>query len=111
MAIEYSDYENNSRNKKIEVYEAGGFIPSPIIDKGEVVNYVLVANNIENVAENLPNEMEISLVMDMEVTSIYGRTVIQKFMLRLQRENAFFNAGNNKNIFWNYCFESDPELG
>ncbi len=109
LAIEYSDYGDSKNNKKIAVYNSGGFVPSPIISKGEVVNYVLVANNIKDLAENLPDGMEISLIMTLEVISIYGRVMYQKFLIRLQRKNGFFNAGNDKNIFWNYCFEDSPE--
>lgn len=48
--------------------------------------------------------------MDLEVESIFNRIVKQTFLLRLQRKNAFFDAKDNKNAFWNYCFESNPEF-
>ena len=109
LKIEYSDYEDSKNNKKIMSYKSGGFVPSPIIEKGEIVNYVLVANNLKDLAENLPGGMEISLIIKLEVISIYERVVNQTFLLRLQSKNAFFNSFENKNIFWNYCYESTPK--
>lgn len=109
LKIQYSDYGDKKTNKEIVTYDTGGFVPSPIIKRGEIVKYVLVANGLKNLAENLPDGMEISLVMTLEVISIYDKTVNQEFLIRLQRKNSFFNAKNDKNIFWNYCYESTPK--
>ncbi len=107
MYIEYANYSQDNRIQVIK-YNVGGFVPSPIINKGEEVGYVLAANGIENVTENLPDGYEINLIIKLEVISIYNRIVIQSFLLRLQRHNANFNAGSDKRVFWNYCFESEP---
>lgn len=109
LKIRYSDYGDEKNNKEIVTYDTGGFVPSPIIKRGEIVKYVLVANGLKNLAENLPDGMEISLVMTLEVISIYDKTVNQEFLIRLQRKNSFFNAENDKNVFWNYCYESTPK--
>lgn len=110
MVIEYSDYGNSSNNIRKGHYGTGGFVPSPMIARGEIINYALFVNELDGLAENLPDGMEISLKLKTETVSIYNRTTIQEFLLRLQRKNVFFNAENNKNIFWNYCFEGKSEL-
>lgn len=97
-------------NTKIKDYPKGGFVPSPIIDRGEAVNYILFANNLHDLAENLPKNNEINIVIDIEVTSIFNRTVEQRFLLRLQKENTLFHSNGNKNCFWNYCFESNSQI-
>lgn len=106
-----SYYDQNTRtNTKIKDYPKGGFVPSPIIDRGEAVNYILVANNLHDLAENLPVDNEINIVIVVEVTSIFNRTVEQKFLLRLQKNNTLFHSNGNKNVFWNYCYESDLHI-
>ena len=101
---------NTGINTKIKDYPKGGFVPSPIIDRGEAVDYILVANNLHNLAENLPADNEINIVMIVEVTSIFNRTVEQQFLLRLQKNNTLFHSNGNKNCFWNYCFESNSQI-
>lgn len=107
-SISYYDCSTGN-STKIKDYPKGGFVPSPIIDRGEAVNYLLVANNLHDLAENLPANNEINIVLIVEVTSIFNRTVEQKFLLRLQKDNTLFHA-NNKNLFWNYCYESDSQI-
>ena len=109
LNIRYSDY-GTGEEQQLVTYTSGGFIPNPIISKGENVSYVLVANGLTNLAEDLPNGVEINLVIELEVVSIFGRRVIQTYLLRLQRKNAFFDAKTDKHIFWNYCYESTPKL-
>lgn len=108
MTISYSDYGNDTDNRIIS-YGVGGFVASPIISKGESVNYIVVANGISDLVQNLPEGMEINLTINIEVTSIFDRKVIQTFLLRLQQKNAFFDSKENKNVFWNYCYESLPK--
>ncbi len=110
MIVSCTNYakENGKQDNILMHYSTGGFIPSPIIDKGEIVNYVLLASGLQDIAENLSEDEEINIVIDLEVESIFNRIVKQSFLLRLQRKNAFFNAKDNKNAFWNYCFESNP---
>ena len=109
LNIRYSDYGTGEEQQLVK-YTSGGFVPNPIISKGENVSYVLVASGLTNLAEDLPNGMEINLVIELEVVSIFGRRVIQTYLLRLQRKNAFFDAKTDKHIFWNYCYESTPKL-
>lgn len=109
LKISYADYGNDKKTENIATYGEGGFIPSPFIEKGEGVNYVLLANKLQDLVENIPEGMEINLKVIIEVVSIYDRAVNQIFLLRLQRKNAFFDAGGDKNLFWNYCYESTPE--
>lgn len=112
MIVSYTDYakEKGKQDNILMDYSTGGFIPSPIINKGEIVNYVIMASGLQNIAENLSKDEEINIVLDLEVASIFNRIVTQKFLLRLQRKNGFFDAKDNKNIFWNYCYESNPEF-
>jgi len=107
MKISYCNYSSDEKEKIIN-YGKGGLITSPIIDRGEKITYAIVADGICNIAENLPKGYEINISLKIETTSIYGRTVIQTFLLRLQKENAFLTNNSNKNLFWNYCYESDP---
>lgn len=107
--ISYCDYEKDDEIP-IKSYGKGGFVPSPIIDYGEVVNYILVANNLQNVVESLPKGYEIVIRLTMEVTSIYNRTVEQRFLLRLQKKNVQFNSPHDTHYFWNYCFELDSKI-
>lgn len=113
MIVAYSNYkkESGKRDKELMRYSSvGGFIPSPIINKGEIVNYVILASGLQDIAENLSEDEEINIVMDLEVKSIFNRIVKQTFLLRLQRKNAFFDAKKNRNAFWNYCYESNLEF-
>lgn len=112
MVVTYTNYAalKGKQDKILMRYSTGGFIPSPIIGKGEVVNYVLLTSGLRNIAEELPDDEEINIAIDFEVASIFNRIVRQKFLLRLQRKNSFFDAKDNKNIFWNYCFESNSEI-
>lgn len=105
MRISYMNYETGEENR-VTNYKEGGFVPAPIIDKGEAISYVLGVNNQKDFIEGIPYEGEINLILLVEVESIYNRKVNQKFLLRLQRKNAFFDAGKDENIFWNYCFEA-----
>lgn len=109
MIIIYADYGTDGKDEPVATYGTGGFVPSPIIAKGEIVYYVLVVNKLKDLVENLPEGNEINLVVTFEVISIYNRTTNQKFLLRLQRKNSFFDAPEEKNLFWNYCCESTPE--
>lgn len=107
--VSYYD-QNTGIDTTIKDYPKGGFVPSPIIDRGEAVNYILIANNLHDLAEKLPPDNEINIVIVIEVTSIFNRTVEQKFLLRLQKNNTLFHSNGNKNIFWNYCYESDSHI-
>lgn len=112
MIITYANFATSKGviDKELIHYSAGGLVPSPIISKGETVNYVLLASGLYNIAENLLEDDEINIAIDLEIASIYNQIVKQKFMLRLQRKNQFFDAKEDKNIFWNYCYEDIPEF-
>ena len=110
MNISYDDFGTGDRIK-VAHYGTGGFIPSPIIGKGEEVGFYLAANGITDLAKNLPDGYEIVIRLSMNVTSIYNRKVIQHFLLRLQTENATFCNSADKKMFWNYCFEADSTIG
>lgn len=106
--VSYCNYEID-KNVEVLSYSKGGFVPSPIISRGEAVNFVLVANDLYNLAEKLPKGYEINIVVTVEVTSIFNRTVEQRFLLRLQKSNALFKS-KSINYFWNYCFESESRI-
>ena len=106
LEILYADFESGKR-KHIISYGVGGFVPSPIMSEGAIVQYLLFAAGVKDLAENLPDGQEINLKIEIEVTSIFGRATNQTFLLRLQPRNAFFTQCD-KNTFWNYCYESEP---
>lgn len=108
FCVSYSNYEIDE-DVEVLSYSKGGFVPSPIISRGEAVNFVLVANELHNLAENLPKGYEINIILTAEVTSIFNRTVEQNFLLRLQKNNALFKS-KSLNYFWNYCFESESRI-
>lgn len=109
LILSYRDY-NKDDETLIKSYNNGGFVPSPIIAQGEAVNYILVANNLEDLVCNKPVDCEINIRLTLRVTSIYNRTVEQQFLIRLQKNNTLFHSDKDSKYFWNYCYESDSKI-
>lgn len=105
FSVSIKNWETDDDNLVIKK-SAGAFIPSPIIDKSEEVEYIFLVPDIYDLAENLKGGYEIVLMIDISVTSIYDRTIEQGFLLRLQRGITGLPKEVARNVFSLYCFES-----
>lgn len=104
-------YSNFATGEDIAIvsYKNGGFVPSPIVGKNDEIFYVLTMDGIKDLVDNLPEGFEICLNLNIEVESVFGYAVKQKFLIRLQDRNSKANE-DNKYLLWNYCYESTSEM-
>lgn len=105
VSIFYKNWYTNERTDIIE-FEKGGFIPSPLTQRNKEFLCTFVIPRTKNIAENLPENSEIVITLTVSTETVFSRETRQRFMLRLQKETAYFKAPC-PHLFNLYCFESN----
>ncbi|MEA4848669.1 MAG: hypothetical protein VB106_15680 [Clostridiaceae bacterium] len=104
LRISYKNWYTDE-SQEIAFFERGGFIPSPLTTRNKEFLCTFVVPKAKNIAVDLPEKAEIVLSLTVSTESIFGRETRQRFMLRLQKETAYFKAPCPY-LFNLYCFES-----
>lgn len=104
LRISYKNWYTDEQ-QKIAFFEEGGFIPSPLTQRNKEFLCTFVIPETKNIAMDLPEKNEIVMSFIVSTESVFGRETRQRFMLRLQKETAYFKAPCPY-LFNLYCFES-----